>query len=91
MKPLGNQIICEYVKENKTKGGVILSNVSQKKPEKGIVAAVGPGRMDRYGNFIKPQVKKGDIVMFSPYIPKVLTINGKEYLIMEEEDIYCIL
>ena len=48
-------------------------------------------RMQKYSEAIRRVVKKGDTVMFSPYIPKVLTINGKEYLIMEEEDIYCIL
>lgn len=88
---MGNNIICEYIKEEKTRGGVYLSNVSQKKPEQGRVVAVGQGRLDRHGNFIKPIVKKGDVVMFSPYVPKIIKIKGTEYLIMEEEDIYCIL
>lgn len=88
IQPLSNHIIVEYFKEEETKSGVILSNVSNKKPPHGKVVAVGPGRLDRHGNFIEVTVKPGDIVYFDPFTPRELQIDNRKYLVLREDDLF---
>lgn len=92
IKPLRDQILLEPLREEKKKGGIILpETVEKERPEKGKVAAVGPGRMDENGKRIPLDVKKGDIVLFSKYGPHELKVGDKEYLIAKEEDILAVI
>jgi len=92
IKPLSGHILIEPLKEDKKKGGIILPETAEKeRSERGKVIAVGVGRLDENGKRITPEVKKGDIVLFSKYGPNEIKINGKEYLIAKEEDILAII
>jgi len=92
IKPLSGHILIEPLKEEKKKGGIILpETVEKERSEKGKVIAVGPGKIGDEGKRIAPEVKKGDVVLFSKYGPNEIKINGKEYLIAKEEDILAIL
>jgi chaperonin GroES len=93
LKPLGDRVILEpLTEEKKSKGGIILpETVDKERPEKGRVIAVGAGKIDENGKRILMNVKKGDVVLFSKYGPNEVKINGKEYLIVKEEDILAIL
>lgn len=93
LKPLGNKIILEAVsKEEKTKSGIIIPDtVDKDKPEQGKVLAVGPGKTDENGKRIPPDVKVGDTVLFSKYSPTEIKIEGKEYLVVSDEDIMAII
>ena len=92
IKPLGDRVLIEPLKEERKKGGIILPDtVDKERPEKGIVIAVGPGKKDENGKLILMNVKKGDKVLFTKYGPNEIKIEEKEYLIAREEDILAII
>ena len=92
IKPLGDHLVVEALKETKKKSGIILpETVDKEKPEQGKVVSVGPGKMSQDGKRTPMEVKKGDIVLFKKYSPDEIKIDGKEYLILKEEDILGIL
>lgn len=93
LKPLADNIVIKpKEKEEKTESGIFLpDNAGESKPESGEVIAVGPGKRDEKGERIKPEVKKGDKVIFTKYGPNEITIDEVEYLIAKEEDILAII
>jgi chaperonin GroES len=72
--------------EEKTPGGIIIPDTAKEKPQKGTVVAVGPGKKDE-----PTTVKVGDKVLYGKYAGTEINIDGKEYLIMRESDIYAII
>lgn len=91
LKPLGNRVVIEPLKEQ-TKGGIILPETADKeKPEKGKVVAVGPGKLLDNGQRAPLEVKVGDTVVFKKYGPDEVKVDGKEYLVLEEGDIMGII
>ena len=93
IKPLSDHVFIEPVEEEKTteSGIVIPDTVSEERPMKGRVLAVGPGKLDEKGNHIKMSVKVGDTVLFRKYGPDEIEIDGKTYLVGEEKDILAII
>jgi chaperonin GroES len=93
LKPLNNKIILEALgAEEKTKSGLIIPDTAnQEKPEQGKVLAVGPGKMNKSGQRSPMDVKVGDTVIFSKYSPSEIKLDGKEYLVVGEEDILAIV
>ncbi len=93
IKPLADYIVIEPIsQEEKTKSGILVpSTVEKERPEQGKVVAVGPGKMTNSGKVIPPEVKPGDIVLFTKYAPNEVKVEGKEYLIAKQEDILAIL
>jgi chaperonin GroES len=77
--------------ETKTAGGIVLPDSAKEKPQKGKVVAVGDGKILDDGSRQKPQVKKGDTVLFTSYAGSELKMDGKEYLIMAESDIMAVI
>ncbi len=73
--------------EQKTKGGIIIPDTAKEKPMEGKVVAVGKGRTAEDGKLIKLDVKAGDRILFSKYAGTEVKVEGKEYLIMREDDI----
>ena len=92
-KPLSNHVFIEAVAEEKTtKSGIVIPDTAEKeKPMKGKIIAVGPGKKTEDGKIIPMEVKEGDVVLFTKYGPKEVTIDEKEYLIAREEDILAII
>ena len=93
IKPLSDHILLEPIKEEeKTKSGILLPETAEKeKPEQGKVIAAGPGKKDKTGKYIPPEVKEGDRVLFTKYGPNEIKVDNKEYLIAREEDILAVL
>jgi len=93
IKPLGDYIVIEpMAQEEKTKTGILVpSTVEKERPEQGKVVAVGTGKKTSSGKIIPPEVKPGDIVLFTKYGPSEVKVDGKEYLIAKQEDILAIL
>jgi len=92
IRPLGDRVLIEPLKEEKKKGGIILPDtVDKERPEKGLVIAVGVGKKDDNGKLIPMNVKKGDKVLFTKYGPNEIKVEEKEYLIAKEEDILAII
>jgi chaperonin GroES len=87
IKPLADRVIVEPAPaEEKTPGGIIIPDTAKEKPQKGTVVAVGPGKKDE-----PMTVKVGDKVLYGKYAGTEINIDGKEYLIMRESDIYAII
>ena len=93
IKPLGNRVILEAIREDKTTAsGIVLPETAEKeKPEEGLVVAIGPGKLLENGQRTKISVKVGDKVVFKKYSPDEIKINKKEYLIISEDDILAII
>lgn len=92
MKPLADRVVIKpSPAEEKTKGGIILPDTAKEKPVMGEVVAVGPGKVADDGKKIAPEVKVGDKVLYGKYSGTEVTIDGDEYLIMREADIFAIV
>ena len=87
VKPLADRVLVEpSAAETKTSGGIIIPDTAKEKPMRGTIVAVGNGKPDE-----PMTVKVGDTVLYGKYAGTELTIEGKEYLIMRESDIYAII
>ena len=83
-----NRVVVEPAPaEEKTKGGIIIPDTAKEKPQRGKVLAVS--EIDEKGN--KPAVKVGDVVLYGKYSGTEIQLEGKEYLIMRESDIFAIV
>ena len=93
LKPLSNHLFLEPLEEEKvTKSGIVLPDTAEReKPVKGKVLAIGPGKMNEKGERTPMSVKVGDTVLFKKYGPDEIELEGKKYLVGEEEDILAIL
>lgn len=87
VKPLADRVLVEAAPaEEKTAFGIIIPDTAKEKPQRGIIVAVGPGKKDE-----PMSVKVGDSVLYGKYAGTEITVEGKEYLIMRESDIYAIV
>jgi chaperonin GroES len=92
IRPLAEKVLVERVEaENKTAGGIVLPDTAKEKPQRGKIVNVGEGKLLDDGTRKKPQVKKGDMVLFTSYAGTEVKINSKEYLIMDESDIMAVI
>ncbi len=92
LKPLADRVIIKPSEaEEKTKGGIILPDTAKEKPIEGTVVAVGPGKTSDDGKLVKLEVKVGDKVLYGKYSGTEVTVEGDEYLIMRESDIFAII
>ena len=87
IKPLADRVVIEPIAvEEKTASGIIIPDASKEKPLKGKVVAVGPGKMDE-----PMTVKSGDTVLYGQYSGTEVKLDGTNYLIMREADVFGIL
>ena len=87
-RPLHDRVVVRRVKEEeKTKGGIIIPETAQEKPQEGEVIAVGPGARDEDGERIALDVKTGDRILFGKWSGTEVKIDGEDLLIMKESDI----
>jgi chaperonin GroES len=92
MKPLADRVVIKpAAAEEKTKGGIILPDTAKEKPVIGEVVAVGPGKVTDDGKKVTLEVKVGDKVLYGKYSGTEVTVEGEEYLIMREADIFAIV
>ena len=92
IKPLGERVLVEPIKEDEvSKGGIIIPDSAKEKPQEGKIIAVGPGKIDDNGKLLPFNVKKGDIVLMPKYGGTEVKIDGKEYQIMREDDILAVI
>jgi chaperonin GroES len=87
IKPLADRVLVEpAAAEEKTAGGIIIPDTAKEKPMKGTIVAVGDGKKDE-----PITVKNGDVVLYGKYAGTEISVDGKEYLIMRESDIFAII
>lgn len=90
--PLNDKIVVERLEaDEKTAGGIILPDTAKEKPKQGKVISLGDGKLLDDGKRAAFQVKSGDRVLFSSYAGNEVTVDGKEYLIMTEDDVLAVV
>jgi chaperonin GroES len=91
LRPIGDKVVVQVLEEEeKTAGGIFLPDTAKKKPQEGRVVAVGPGRVLQDGTRAPMSVKVGDRVIFSKYGGNEVEVDGEEYTILDEDQIYAV-
>ncbi|HZE96610.1 MAG TPA: co-chaperone GroES [Planctomycetota bacterium] len=92
IKPLHEKVVVERMEaETKSAGGILIPDTAKEKPMRGVVIAVGPGKVLENGDVKALEVKKGDKVLFGGYAGSEVKLEGKEYLIVNESEIYAVI
>ena len=92
LRPLHDKVLVKRTEEEETTaGGIVLPVSAAEKPSQGEVIAVGPGKRQDNGELIAPDVKAGDLVIFGQYGGNEVKIDGEEYLILSEGDIFGVI
>ena len=87
-RPLHDRVVVRRLDSaEKTKGGIIIPETAQEKPQEGEIVAVGPGGRDEAGKLTPLDVKAGDKILFGKWSGTEVKIDGKDLLIMKESDI----
>jgi chaperonin GroES len=90
--PLNDKIVIERLEaDEKTAGGIILPDTAKEKPKQGKVVSLGDGKLLEDGKRALFQVKVGDKVLFTSYAGNEVTHEGKEFLIMTEDDVLAVV
>ena len=91
-RPLHDRLVVRRLDaEEKTRGGIIIPDTAQEKPQEGEVVAVGPGARDERGQLIIPDVAVGDRILFGKWSGTEVKIDGKDYVIIKESDVMGVL
>jgi len=92
LKPLGDRVLVEPVEEKEVKkGGIIIPDTAKEKPTEGLVIALGTGKTDDNGKKVPFDGNKGDRVLISKYGGTEVKLNGKEYKILNSDDILAVI
>ena len=92
VRPLSDRILVKRLEEEeKTKGGIIIPDTAKEKPQQGKVVSVGEGKLLDNGTRIQPGVKPGETVLFGKYAGTEIKLDGEEYLILREDDIFGVI
>ena len=92
VRPLGDRVLVEPAEEKEVKkGGIIIPDSAKEKPTEGLVVALGTGKTDDNGKKVPFEVKKGDRVLVSKYGGTEIKLDGKEYKILNTDDILAVI
>lgn len=87
VKPLADRVMIEPEEaETKTASGIYIPDSAQEKPQQGKVVAVGSGTKD-----IEMELKVGDTVLYGKYSGSEITVDGNDYVIMNQSDVFLVL
>lgn len=88
IRPLHDRVIVRREEEERTSaGGIVIPDTATEKPIRGVIVAIGTGKILENGEVRHLAVKAGDLVLFGKYAGTEVKIDGKELLVMREEDI----
>ena len=88
LQPLADRIVVRPIKkEEVTKGGIVLPDTAQEKPQDGEVIAVGPGKLTDDGKRLPMDVKEGDKIIFTRYAGTEIRLEDEELLILRDSDV----
>ena len=91
LRPLRDKVVVKpSEEEEKTAGGILLPDTAKKKPQEGKVVAVGSGHVLDDGTVKELAVKVGDIVIYSKYGGTEVTLDGQDYVILDEDQIFAV-
>jgi chaperonin GroES len=87
IRPLADRVVISPAEaEEKTASGLYIPDTAKEKPHRGTVVAVGPGKKDE-----PTTVAVGDTVLYGKYSGTEIQIDGRDYLIMKESDIFAVV
>lgn len=91
LKPLGDRVVVRPGPEEEvTRGGIVLPDTARKRPQEGTVIAVGPGKVLENGQRAPMEVSVGDVVMYTKYGGTEITVEGEDYVILEESSVLAV-
>ncbi len=92
MRPLHDRIIVDRLVEGEQRfGGIIIPDSAKEKPQQGTVIATGNGKTDDDGRRVSLDVKASDRILFGKHAGHEIKLDGKEYLIMKEEEVLAVI
>ena len=92
VRPLHDRLIVSRIDEGEQKvGGIIIPDSAKEKPQQGKVLAAGNGKSKDDGKRIPLDVKAGDLILFGKYTSQEVKLDGKEYLIMREDEVLAVI
>jgi len=92
VRPLNDRILVQRIDEGEQQiGGIIIPDSAKEKPQRGTVIAAGNGKLNDAGERIKLDVKAGDTILFGKYSGQEIKLDGVEYLIMKEDEVFAAL
>ena len=92
IRPLNDRLVVTRVaEEEKTTGGLFIPDTAKEKPARGVVVAVGNGKLDDAGKRVALEVKKGDEVLFGKYSGTELKLDGKEHVVLREDEVLAVI
>ncbi len=92
IQPLADRVVVKPVEEQEvSKSGIIIPDTAKEKPMEGEIIEVGSGRLTDDGKKVDLEVKKGDRILYGKYSGTEISIDGDDYLIMRESDIFAVV
>ena len=92
IKPLADRVVVKAIEEQEvSKSGIIIPDTAKEKPMEGEIIEIGSGRLSDDGKLVSLEVKKGDRVLYGKYSGTEISIDGDDYLIMRESDIFAVI
>ena len=92
VKPLHDRLLVQRLDEGEQQvGGIIIPESAKEKPQRGTVIAAGDGKIGDDGQRIALDVKAGDMILFGKYAGQEIKLDGVEYLIMKEDEVFAAL
>lgn len=89
VKPLADRVLVKPLEEKEMKkGGIIIPDTAKERPVEGEVVATGPGKIGEDGKLIPLSLKKGDKILYGKYSGTEIKLDGTEYLLMREDDVF---
>jgi chaperonin GroES len=92
IRPLGDYVVAQLeVASNKTASGLYIPDAAKEKPQIAKVLAVGPGKIGDDNERVPIEVKVGDRIIYGGYSNSEVKHDGKEYILIKEENIYAVV
>jgi chaperonin GroES len=92
IRPLNDRVLLKRLEaEQKTAGGILIPDNAKEKPAEGKIIAVGNGKILDNGVRQKPELKEGDVVLFGKWSGNEVKIDGQEFLLVKQEEIFAVL
>ena len=92
IRPLHDRVIVQRLaEEERTRGGIIIPDTAKEKPQKGKIVSTGKGKITEDGKLLPLEVRPGDEVLFGKYAGTEFKVEGEEFLMMREDDIYGVI
>jgi chaperonin GroES len=92
IRPLHDRVVIRRTDEERTSpGGIVIPDTAAEKPIRGVVVAVGKGKILESGEIRALDLKKGDKVLFGKYTGTEVKVDGQELLVMREDDVMAVI